>query len=169
MEDNRLIPKEEFFYELGLTVFQAQALEDILITLFATLHVSEETAHEAIRNLMDIKYKQSLGKIIKDVSKKVVIPQEILAELEEALEKRNWVVHHFFREFGMAALSLEAQDMAIVKLKECRELFDNLCAHVYEQVKVRELDSGESEESFNKDLETICNEYIESIEDVKKS
>jgi hypothetical protein len=168
MEDDRLIPRDDFFYELGITVFQAQALDDVLVTLFASLHFPEADTHEAVRSIMDAKYRQTLGKIIRDLSHKIDIPEEIKNELEVALAKRNWVVHHFFREYGLAALSDEAQDEAISRLRECRETFDILCAHVYYQARAQMFKSGDSEAAISQDQERIYREFTEKYSSERK-
>lgn len=168
MEDDRLIPREDFFYELGLAVFQAQALEDVLVLLFASLHLSEAETRDAIRSIMDAKYRQTLGKIIRDLSSKIKIPEEIGNELEIALVKRNWIVHHFFREYGLAALSDEAQNEAIVKLRSCREIFDGLCTHVYHQARAQMIQAGDSDAAISQDQERIHSEFMEKYSSEQK-
>ncbi|AEF54369.1 hypothetical protein [Marinomonas posidonica] len=146
MNDERLEPSAEFYEAFGRAMLRAQALEDILITLFAALHLSEEESHSTIRALMDAKYKQTLGRIIRDFTKKANIPKSLEEIMLVALEARNWLTHRFFREFGMAALSEEMQDIAINKLEECDELFDALMCECFYLTMDLHIANGESEE-----------------------
>lgn len=148
MKDDRIEPSKEFFEEFGRTMFRAQALEYILITLFAALHLSEEESDETIQKLMDAKYKQTLGRIIRDFAKKAEIPESLQEIMQVALEARNWLVHRFFREFGMAGLSIEMQEVAIDKLKECDELFDALSAECFHFSFDLQVSNGATEEEI---------------------
>jgi len=117
---------------------------------------------------MDAKYKQTLGKIIKDLSQKIEIPEDIKNDLEIALGRRNWVVHHFFREYGLSALSDKAQSEAISRLRECRKAFDILCAHVYYQARAQMVKSGDSDAVISQDQERIYREFSDQYSSERK-
>lgn len=152
MNDDRIEPSPEFFEALGRAMFRAQAMEDILITLFAALHLSEEESKETVKALMTAKYKQTLGKIIRDFAKKANIPKSLEDILLIALESRNWLAHRFFREFGMAGLSIEMQEIAINKLKECDELFDALMCECYYLTIDLHIANGETKEQIHSEM-----------------
>lgn len=86
---------------LGLALLNAQALEYSIVTLFAInkLLIDGKWSKD-IRNLMKSKYRQTLGKLLNDVSKKIKLKSDIESRLFEALKMRNWVVHNYFREFA---------------------------------------------------------------------
>lgn len=101
---------------------------------------------------MDAKYKQTLGRIIRDFSKKVEISEQLAEIMAVALDARNWLAHRFFREFGMSALSEEMQDIAIKKLNECGELFDALMCECFYFTVDLNIANGETEEEIRKGL-----------------
>jgi len=152
MNDEIMEPSAEFFEAYGRAMFGALALEDILITCFAALHVPEKESHHTIRKLMDAKYKQALGRIINDFCNKAKAPESLRNIMLTALEARNWLAHHFFREFGLAGLSERMQLIAISKLKECDELFGALAAECFYLAMDIQIKNGESEQEIREGM-----------------
>ena len=101
---------------------------------------------------MDAKYKQTLGRIIRDFSKKIELSEEAQEIFVVALDARNWLAHRFFREYGMAALSGEMQSTAINKLNECGRLFDALMGECFYLSVDLSVASGESEEKIRQEM-----------------
>ncbi|MDF2182721.1 hypothetical protein [Neptuniibacter sp. CAU 1671] len=152
MTDERIEPSPAFFEAFGRAMFRAQALEDILITCFAALHVPEKESQETIKKLMDAKYKQTLGRIINDFGRKANIPESLREIMLTALDARNWLAHRFFREFGLAGLSEDLESIAVHKLKECDELFDALAAECFYLAMDIHIQNGETEQEIRKGM-----------------
>jgi hypothetical protein len=105
--------------------FQAQSLEQSLVSLFAVTFALENEAWESkIRTLMDTRYNQTLGKLIRNAAKELHLTAELTTELEDALQKRNWVTHHFFREYGAIALSTSLLYEATQRLEAIWLMFE---------------------------------------------
>lgn len=165
MNDDRLEPSKEFFECFGRAMFRAQAMEDILITLIGALHLSESETNETVKALMEAKYKQPLGRIIKAFARKANISEELQEIMQVALEARNWLAHRFFREFGVAALSEEMQDIAIDKLRECDELFDALMSEIYLLTIDIHIANGETIEGIENDVLQAQSKEVQGLLD----
>ena len=124
-------PSDHFYRELGKSLFTAQSLEFILLTLFGSASLSKDDSQKKTRDILDVKSKHTLGKLINDAIKQLDLPEEFSAKLKTALEIRNWLVHHFFYDFGMAALSEKSQTVAIEKLIDSQEIISTLTSDVY--------------------------------------
>src|SRR5437764_171439 len=93
---------ELLLIELGLAFVNAQALEYGMTSLFAAskLMKSGEAARSTLRQLMDTRYSQTLGRLINDAAGQLGLGVELTEVLREALQQRNWLVHDFYREHG---------------------------------------------------------------------
>ena len=66
--------------------FQAQSLENSLVSLFAATFAMESASWEPkIRTLMETRYNQTLGKLVRDAAKELHLTVELTMELEDAL------------------------------------------------------------------------------------
>lgn len=126
-------PKELWaFY--GLTAYQAQLLEQSLISLAAVLQLPEPhvLTREAFEEVFDDLNRKTLGKLIGAAKKLGPLPNGAEALLMEALEKRNYLVHHFFRthdedlisETGRCEMINELRDLLVFLQKVDRAVED---------------------------------------------
>jgi hypothetical protein len=168
MIDERPIPGKEFFAALGFALFQAQALEDVLVSLFASSNLSPAKSGEMIRALMDTRYKQTLGRLVRDASEELELSADLEEKLAAAVEKRNWVAHRFFREFGMASLSEEAQGRAVGKLTEVTKLLDALCTEIFHLARQRLVNTGQQEAEIRDSLEGKAADFVTLHEDLSR-
>jgi hypothetical protein len=94
------------------------------LTLFAdTDNVTPEMTELFRRNSDEINCK-TFGTLLKRIKKHVTIDDNITAIIDEALEKRNYLTHHFFRSHNFAIHSAEGRRTMIKDIKECAKKFD---------------------------------------------
>jgi len=150
-----------FAAALGMASFQAQSLEHSLVSLFAATFVLEHRAWEPkVRTLMDTRYNQTLGKLIHDAAKELHLTVELTMELEDALKKRNWVTHHFFREYGAIGLSPSLLYEATQRLEATWPIFEKAANNIHRLVIERQVRSGRSEEQIQAGIERALKEYL---------
>lgn len=150
---------------LGLALFQAQALEYSIVSLFAINKISIDGKWTIeVRNLMDSKYKQTLGKLLNDVSKKVDFDSSLKTKLYEALELRNWIVHRFFREFGSSGLSNQLRSKAITKLYKIAFFFEQVSDEITSINIELMQQSGRSIDEIENGINIAINCYLDDIE-----
>lgn len=146
---------------LGMASFQAQALECALVSLHAATALDNEKENRAtIQLLMDTRYKQTLGRLIKDTFNQLQIPHELQENLEYALQKRNWVTHHFFREYGGSGFNPKLQLKATKILNEIWPFFEKVSDSVLSLVIERMQESGRSEKEINEGIQRALKRYI---------
>ena len=150
-----------FAVALGMASFQAQSLEHSLVSLFAATSVFEHEAWRTrIRTLMDTRYTQTLGKLVRDATKELHLTAELTIELEDALQKRNWVTHHFFREYGAVGLSSSLLYEATQRLEEIWPMFENTANNIHKLVVEQLVKSGRSEEQVQTGIERALDRYL---------
>jgi len=156
---------QEMTSALGMATFQAQALEYSLVTLHAvTVQKNEKPEKNIIQKLMDTRYKQTLGRLIKDAFETLYIPISLQEELKNALEKRNWVTHHFFRKYGAIGFNVELQKKATQELIDIWLFLETVCDDIHALTMQRLKDTGKSEVEINKGIEQAVNEYLNELE-----
>ena len=149
-----------FATALGMASFQAQSLEHSLVSLFAATFAAENEAWETkIRALMDTRYNQTLGKLVRDAAKELHLTAELTTELEDALQKRNWVTHHFFREYGSVGLSKPLLYEATQRLEVIWPMFENTASKIHGLVIEQLIKSGKSEAQIQKGIEQALKKY----------
>jgi hypothetical protein len=159
---NEVDTANEMAIALGLASFQAQALEYSLVSLHAVSSIG--SGKISIRSLMDARYKQTLGKLINDAFSDLKIPNHIQEDLKEALEKRNWVTHHFFREYGCAGFSPEIQRKATRELAACWQMFERMSDQITDLIFKRYEELGRSAEEVRVGAQRAIEEYVKENE-----
>ncbi len=150
-----------FAVALGMSSFQAQSLEHTLVSLFAvSAYQKKEKLKLSIREIMDTRYTQTLGKLIRDAAIELNLSESLTAELQEALKVRNWVAHHFVREYGAIGVSPELLAEATAKLERIWPLLEQCAVKIYELCIERQVTSGLSREQIEKNIENVIQAYI---------
>src|SRR5690349_7509528 len=105
----------DFLHALGGAVFHAQSLEYVLVSLYAITSIASGTpiGSDIIRKVMDTRYAQTLGQLIRNAAKDLALSPDLTDLLETSLKERNWLVHHFFREYGAVYQSPKLAHRAI--------------------------------------------------------
>jgi hypothetical protein len=68
--------------------------------------------------------KKTLGQLLKVIRNQMSIDKFIEETLIKALEKRNYLFHHFFRTHNFAIFNELGRDKMISELKEIQNIFD---------------------------------------------
>jgi hypothetical protein len=118
--------EKEVYAFFGLTSYSAQCLEKSLVNLAFTYHLSEK----GILNqgewdlLFESINKNTFGRLLNIVKNQFSISSIILAELSEALKKRNWLAHDFFYDNAAKFSSETGRKDMIIDLSELIKLFN---------------------------------------------
>jgi len=116
------------FANYGFTALAAQALEKSLLLLIAANECLEEgqTKRGALYEVFGRHNRKSLGLLIGALRGKVILPQDLENDLDQALEKRNYVMHHFFFDgFEVSALGRPPEKMS-EELRPIRDQLDDV-------------------------------------------
>ena len=138
IDENELV--KEVYAHFGLAAYQAQCVEMSLNNFFlinkrvsdATLTVQELDSMEAARQ------KQTMGKLIKDFRTYVDLSTDCEELLNRALEKRNFLMHHFFRERAVQFMANGGRWQMIDELTEITndlKFADTVIIAVYDNLR----------------------------------
>jgi hypothetical protein len=150
---------------LGMASFQAQSLEHSMVSLYASTFVLENGEWDVrVREIMDTRYTHTLGRLIRDAAKELNIPSDLSDELEIALNERNWVTHHFFREYGAIGMSDKLLAEATERLEKLWPYFERIANQVNDLVIKRRVETGLTKEQVLASIERALGEYIQEKE-----
>ncbi|MBE0536379.1 MAG: hypothetical protein IH624_11980 [Phycisphaerae bacterium] len=98
---------KEVYAHFGLAVYYAQVLEFALTHALVYTKLVPEQAQGKCRQehwvgaygaFMDQQFSRTLGEMIRRLRKVTNVPEGLESLLAEALARRNWLVHGYFRE-----------------------------------------------------------------------
>jgi hypothetical protein len=131
----------EVYARFGLAYYQSECLhrELCMILAWSGLPPRDLITRPRVEELLAHAFSLTLG----DVAARLegVLPGELSGELREAVDRRNFLAHHFWFERAHLMFSIENVKQLIAELDEYAELFDRLDTRVaqWSEPKRREL------------------------------
>lgn len=115
----------ELYYEFGRAAEMAQVMEaeaGNFALVYATMLVNTskitDEQREFFRALLRDVNKRTFGNLFRQIQKMGQIDDSIVATVNDALEKRNYLTHKFFREHNFAIRSVEGRKTMLAELRE---------------------------------------------------
>lgn len=118
----------------GLALYLAQVLEHGLANTLMWAELLPRQAGKPVLKkeweaefdaFMHEQFQQTLGRLIRELKNATAVPENLESLLTEALERRNFLAHHFFRERAESFMSHEGREAMIEELKQAQRLFDD--------------------------------------------
>ena len=75
---------------------------------------------------MDWRFENTLGQLLRELKKYVAVPDDLADALGEALRKRNWLAHDYFRERATDFVTDIGCSGMISELEAVQGLFDDV-------------------------------------------
>lgn len=125
---------KEVYARFGLAVYCAQVLEHGLVNALVILDLIPSRLHLA-RSLdewrteadafMDRHFEATMGRMMKNLHDITQVGTDLESLLRDALKKRNWLVHDYFRERATEFMSSAGREHMLREVDECRDLFQS--------------------------------------------
>lgn len=109
----------------GLAFYYAQCVERQLSILLATKYgpgITDLTS-EQYDKLLDKLFDKTFGGLVKHLRETVGIPEEFEVTLAEAVDKRNWLAHHYFWERAGHFVTEEGRLFMVTELEKATDFF----------------------------------------------
>jgi hypothetical protein len=116
---------EMMFANYGLTSLAATCLEKtVMLILIAASRVADlNTPAPALYKAMNENNKRTLGNLISLLKKNIDLPESFETNLDLALSKRNYLIHHFFFEHLSELQTPAGAQTMSDELRPIRDLF----------------------------------------------
>jgi hypothetical protein len=140
---------KEVYARYGLAMYCAQVLEHglanalMIVELVPTRRHLVETREQWTQEADAFEaraFKSTMGRLLKRLRDVTVVPPDLDALLDEALESRNWLAHDFFRERALEFMTYPGREQMIHEVDDCRarlEIADQRLADVIQPLRER--------------------------------
>lgn len=119
------------FAEYGFAAFSAQKLENGLLVVLQLANVHARVFQTRAEALASIEKNGvvSMGALLAQLMP-IIEDSELLDELREALVRRNWLVHHFFREHQNDEMTMAGTNLMVSDCRQAAALFQSASARL---------------------------------------
>ena len=127
------MPKDlyELYAEYGIAAEKAQVLEteagNVAIAFVALLvgtNRIDDQQKKFYSNLVDDVNRKTMGSLLKDIKTIVDFDEEGIGVIDDALEKRNYLAHHFFRTHNFAIMVQDGRKKMLEELRQIQNKLD---------------------------------------------
>ena len=121
------MPQDQYdlYAEFGMTAEMAQVLEVAagnvaigFLAMFVTEGKVTPDETEVYRAVVNDVNRKTFGALLKHIKKTMNLSDSMIAIVDEALDRRNYVTHHFFRTHNFRLYSEEGRKVMLAELKE---------------------------------------------------
>ena len=118
---------KEVYARFGLSMYFAQVLEHGIVNAFIFLELIPKTNCKwkpgEFDSYLNGEFDKTLGQLICKLRSLTNINNDLETLLRSALERRNRLAHHYFRERASEFMSTSGRDSMIQELQQCQKLF----------------------------------------------
>jgi hypothetical protein len=123
---------KEVYARFGLAVYCVQVLEHALVNALVILDLIPSRRHLArsgdewgaeVDAFMNRHFEVTMGRMMKNLRDVTPVGSELENLLRDALRRRNWLIHDFFRERATEFMSSAGREQMLHEVDECRDLF----------------------------------------------
>jgi hypothetical protein len=121
----------ELYAEFGIAAEKAQVLEVEAgnvalgyVTLFVNTDQISAEESAMFRKLVDDVNRKTFGALLQHIKSIGTFDPSILQVVDEALERRNYLTHKFFRSHNFAIFDVAGRKAMVEELKEIQRKFD---------------------------------------------
>ncbi|MEB3263528.1 MAG: hypothetical protein VKJ66_04060 [Synechococcus sp.] len=158
---------KEVYARFGLAVYFAQVLEHGIVNALVVLYLIPTRRHLArsadewageVDAFMDRHFQAPMGRMMSSLRDVTYVDDDLEQLLNEALRKRNWLVHHFFRERASEFMSSPGREQMISEIDGCRDLFQSADKRLEAIVVPLRRKAGLTDELFAREYERMQKE-----------
>ncbi len=165
---------KEVYARFGLAVYFAQVLEHGLVNALLILDLIPSRRHIArsrdewgaeVDMFMDRHFETTMGIMMKSLREVAEVPPELDILLHDALKKRNWLAHDYFRERAEEFMSKVGREQMLREVDECRDLFqaaDERLESIVAPIRVKE---GISDELLEREYRRMVENNADDVSD----
>jgi len=152
-------PDEELIRELyarfGLAYYQSECLHRGLCNIHAmgTFQRPEDITRPRVEEKLAYAFSLTLGEVTKQL--KDILPEDLFAELEAGVAKRNFIAHHFWFDRAHLMFSVAGINRMIKELNEFSQIFSDLDKRTTKYLKPKCKQLGITDNVLQKALDDV--------------
>lgn len=155
---------KEVYARFGLAFYHAQVLEHGIVNALVVLDLIPSRLHlahsrteweVAVDEFTERHFEQTMGRLLRNLRSVTVAPSDLEGLLRDALKKRNWLAHDFFRERASEFLTPNGREQMLTEVDECRSLFEAADAALEDIVAPLRRTAGITDEMIERALQDM--------------
>lgn len=121
----------------GLAIYQAQCIEREIAILLTTVHGPgiQKMTRTDYDLMLQSEFRKTFGGLISTLRKAAVIPDDFDQKLADALDKRNWLAHHYFWDRAGHFMTEGGRKTMMAELQKAIAQFAELGAQITKTVR----------------------------------
>ena len=153
------------YVHFPVAIFRAQNLEVEIVNamVIARLPEKDHITRQEIDAFRDQQFTYTIGKLLRKLKEYVSVHDDLEQTLSEALTKRNWLVHDYFRERAEELLSPAGCNLMISELVEAQQLFKHATHTLNMSVKTIRERFGLTDEVLEREFERQMVKHADRI------
>jgi hypothetical protein len=155
--ESELEENKELYARFGLAVYLAQLTEYALITLMVASRLSQRghLTRNEVNSVTQRASRKTLGILIRDLKRHIVVPVTLARDLYKAIELRNRLVHRYFRQREVEMVTPEGRGAMIEELKEWRDFLEDVNETLDKMTQDMMAEQGVTEEVIAAEMERL--------------
>ena len=146
---------KEVYARFGLAVYCAQVLEHGLVNALLILALIPSRRHRArsrdeweaaVDAFMNRHFQTTMGRMMKAIRDVTAVPSDVETLLGDALTRRNWLAHDFFRDRAREFMSIPGREQMLREVDECRACFEAADKRLDEIIRPLRVKAGITDE-----------------------
>ena len=125
LDDEEDEQTKDVYAHFGLAMYFAQVLEHGVVNAMVIARTPDR--HRITRAEIDAfragQFERTLGQMLRELGRYLVVTNAVESTLREALERRNWLAHDYFRDRAVAFMSPDGRASMLKELQESTALF----------------------------------------------
>jgi flagellar basal body-associated protein FliL len=129
-----------FEHGLAIALMYADFLSSVQDNLKKGQPFNRQKYEQDFDAFFDMQFSQTMGNLLKRLNELHEVGPELKEKIAKAKKRRDYVVHHFSRDYAAEILSFEGREKMIAELQEDQVLFkevDNELQHAMQPVRKR--------------------------------
>jgi hypothetical protein len=158
---------KEVYARFGLAVYFAQVLEHGLVNALVILDLIPSRRHRArsrdewgaeVDAFMDRHFQATMGRMLRSLRDATQVDADLEQLLHDALSKRNWLVHDFFRERAAEFMSATGRERMLSEVDRCRHLLQSADKRLETTVGPLRTKAGITDELLSREYQRMLTE-----------
>lgn len=158
---------KEVYARFGLAMYLAQVLEHGIVNALVIIHLIPSRRHLArnaeywakeVDEFMSHHFESTMGRLIRALRSITTVPADLEQLLRDALSKRNWLAHEFFRERSLEFMTAPGRDLMIREVDRCHDLFIAADHRLEDVVRPLRIAAGITDEKLAEEYERMRTE-----------
>jgi len=148
----------DVYAHYGLAMYLAQILEHVIVNALVILRLpkKEKYTRQDIDEFMEGRFQKTLGSLLKHLKSEVALAPDLESALTEALSRRNYLAHHYFREKSESFVTRHGRAQMIQELQADQRLFEKADEQIEKALAPLRRKHGVPDSAYEAEYKSMC-------------